>query len=1091
MSHKEFNLPDPTGAEPDFLAGGGEMGRRMRAFPWQATPLGPPETWPRSLKTVIRIMLTSRYAMWMAWGSELIFFCNDAYLPTLGVKQEWALGSRSERVWAEVWEAAGSRIEHVLNTGEATWDEGLMLLLERSGFPEETYHTFSYSPLPGDHGGIEGMLCVVTEETERVIGERRLGHLRDLAAELATATSMAQTRSAVERALGRCGRDLPLTLTYLVDTEECRLAFTSGIDPDHPLAASLLNGGEAEQPWPTDILEDTTPVAIDLPIAVPCAAWDRPVTRALLVPLSAQGQEMQAGFLVAGLSPFRPLDEDYSSFVSLMAGQIASGLANAKAYEAERRRAEALAEIDRAKTAFFSNVSHEFRTPLTLMLGPLEDMLSDPAANTALGDRLSIIHRNAERLLKLVNTLLDFSRIEAGRAVALYRRTDLCALTTELASGFRSACEKAGLILEIDCLPLPDDIFVDQDMWEKIVLNLLSNAFKFTFEGAIRVELRPTSDGMAAELNVRDTGIGIPEAEMPKLFDRFHRVEGARGRSHEGSGIGLSLVQELVRLHGGSVCVDSREGAGSSFRVRIPVGIQHLPAAQLERTPATDPVANRVRTYVEEALGWLPTVPSAGQEDEGPEPDDRERTDRTTGSLPRILVADDNADMRDYIRRLLGSEYEVTTVADGEAALAAIRSNRPDLMLSDAMMPKLDGFGLLAAIRSDPVLRDLPFILLSARAGEEAHIEGMAAGADDYLIKPFSSKELIARIRAHLALERLRRDATAHLRARTTELETLLSTLPVGVWFTHDPEATTAWGNRAAAELMRVDEQQNISLSAPENRRPRHFRILQGGNEPAVENLPLQRAARGEEVRGEEQEVLFEDGSSITLLLNASPLRDGEGRVNGAVTTAIDITERKQAEERQHLLLEELNHRVKNTLASVQAIAMQTLRTSTPEQFPSLFQARLAALSDAHDLLTKRHWAGACLVEVANLTLGPYGADRVVIDGPPVSLAPGVAVSLHLAFHELATNAAKYGALSAPGGQVRLEWRADADDKLLLLWRETGGPSVAPPTRRGFGTRLIERGLAHDLDGQVKLEFAHEGVRCSLRLPLSCRLRLC
>lgn len=1091
MKQMDFSASDPVGGGPAFLTAGGEMGRRMRAYPWDGTSLGPPEGWPQSLKTAVRIMLTSRYAMWMAWGEDLTFFCNDAYLPTLGVKQEWALGSRAGRVWAEVWDVAGSRIDHVLTTGEATWDEGLLLLLERSGFPEETYHTFSYSPLPGDHGNPEGMLCVVTEETERVIGVRRLACLRGLATGLATANTMASTRSAVESALDCCGRDLPFTLTYLLEGEQLRLAFASGIRADHPLAVRELDRRDTDGPWPLDILhEGAAPMTVDLAVNAPGGEWDRPATRALLVPLAGQGQDAPAGFLVAGLSPYRALDKDYVAFVCLVAGQIAGGVANARAYEAERRRAEALAEIDRAKTAFFSNVSHEFRTPLTLMLGPVEDMLGDPGLEPARREQLGTVQRNGRRLLKLVNTLLDFSRIEAGRVIATYRRTDLCALTAELASGFRSACEKAGLILDIDCHALPDDIFVDQDMWEKIVLNLLSNALKFTFDGTIRVELCAAAGGSRVELTVADTGTGIPADELPKLFDRFHRVEGARGRSHEGSGIGLALVQELVRLHGGSVGVESREGEGTVFTVSLPVGSAHLPADRVAAPDDAVPLGNRVQVYVEEALGWLPASVPVASGRVGTVTAEERRPDRAACLRPRIMVADDNADMRDYLRRLLGHDHDVVAVSDGEAALAAVKIDRPDLVLSDMMMPRLDGLGLLAAIRSDPALRDLPVILLSARAGEEARIEGLAAGADDYLVKPFSSKELIARVRAHLALERLRRDTTAHLQVRTTELETLLSTLPVGVWFTAEKDVAVAWGNRAAAELMRTPEQRNVSLSAPEEARPRHFRILRDGVELPPAGMPLQRAVRGEEVRGEEQEILFEDGDTITLLVNASPLRDGGGAVTGAVATAIDITERKQAEERQRLLLEELNHRVKNTLASVQAIALQTLRSSPPEQFAGLFQSRLEALAQAHDLLTRRHWTGARLDEVADLALKPYGADRVAITGPSVSLAPGVAVSLHLAFHELATNAAKYGALSVAGGRVLLDWRLGEGGKLLLAWREEGGPPVRPPVRRGFGTRLIERGLAHDLDGEVKLDFAPGGVRCALHIPFSNRLRL-
>ena len=228
-----------------------------------------------------------------------------------------------------------------------------------------------------------------------------------------------------------------------------------------------------------------------------------------------------------------------------------------------------LAEVDRAKTAFFSNVSLEFRTPLTLLLGPLEDALQKPAAGLH-GESLASAHRNGLRLLRLVNSLLDFSRIEAGRVQALYVPTDLAAATQELASVFQAAMTRAGLRYVIRCDALPQPVFIDHEMWEKIVLNLLSNAFKYTFEGEIRLELTAAAAG--ATLTIADTGTGIPPEALPQLFNRFYRVPGANGRTHEGSGIGLSLVRELVRLHGGSIAVESTIGQGSIFRVSIPFG---------------------------------------------------------------------------------------------------------------------------------------------------------------------------------------------------------------------------------------------------------------------------------------------------------------------------------------------------------------------------------------------------------------------------------------------------------------------------------------------------------------------------------------
>jgi signal transduction histidine kinase len=373
--------------------------------------------------------------------------------------------------------------------------------------------------------------------------------------------------------------------------------------------------------------------------------------------------------------------------------------------------------------------------------------------------------------LKLVNTLLDFSRIEAGRTQASYEPTDLAAYTAELASVFRSAVEKAGLTLVVDCPPLPEPVHLDREMWEKIVLNLLSNAFKHTFEGSITIRLRWC--GNYAELAVADTGVGIPKTELPRLFERFHRVKGARSRTHEGTGIGLALVQELVSLHSGVVSIESEEGKGSTFRVTVKTGIAHIPSDRLGAARALVSTAARATAYVEEALHWLPNATR-----DPPPTEVVDVASLPSGALPtsgdrrsRVIWADDNADMRDYVRRLLADRYDVLAVPDGLAALAAAQEQHPDLVLSDIMMPGLDGFGLLRALRADARTRTLPVILLSARAGEDAAIEGLDAGADDYLAKPFSAQELLARVRTHLELARARREWANELEQANSELE--------------------------------------------------------------------------------------------------------------------------------------------------------------------------------------------------------------------------------------------------------------------------------------------------------------------------------
>lgn len=733
---------------------------------------------------MVRIMLTSRYAMWMGWGKEFYFFCNDAYLPTVGIKRDWVLGTSARQVWAEIWPDIGPRAESVVQSGNATWDEALLLFLERSGYPEETYHTFSYSPVPDDDESIGGMLCVVTEDTERVIAERRLTTLRDIAAEIDTARTEPELYASIETLLGKRPKDLPLGLIYLIDSDGklARLVCSHPALPGTPIAPAQIEIGDPNAPWPVAAAgAKADPVGVrDLAQRfkdIPASGWDRPPKQALIVPLMHQAQERPAGFFIAGLNPYRPLDATYRGFVDLLAGQISSALSNVRAYEQERNRAEALAELDRAKTAFFSNISHEFRTPLTLMLGPLEDELRDAASPK---EGLQLAYRASLRLLKLVNTLLDFSRIEAGRMDANFEPTDLASYTADLASVFRSAVERAGLRLVVDCSPLPEPIYVDREMWEKIVLNLLSNAFKFTFKGEIRVAL--AWDGQGAQLRVVDSGVGIPEAELPRIFDRFHRVRGARSRTHEGTGIGLALVRELVEFHGGALSAHSVENEGTTFTIRLPAGHAHLPSNRIGAPHRQNARSAQSNPFVEEALRWLPESASTLNADAREELAASDPVASGDQPRARIVVADDNADMREYLRRLLSRAYEVEAVADGQAALESIQVNPPDLVLTDVMMPRVDGFGLLERVRADERTRSIPFIMLSARSGEEARVEGLAAGADEYLIKPFSARELLARVRSQLEIARVRREALvreqglrAQIEAHAEELERVVA----------------------------------------------------------------------------------------------------------------------------------------------------------------------------------------------------------------------------------------------------------------------------------------------------------------------------
>ena len=780
VAESVFGREDRRAEAPGVFAADEVVGRDLAAVDWAATPLGPPAGWPQSLQTTIGILLSSRFAMWMAWGPQLTFFCNAAYRrDTLGRKYPWALGRPAHEVWAEIWDDIGPRIKTVLSTGRATWDEALQLFLERSGFPEETYHTFSYSPLRDESGAAAGMLCVVREDTDRVIGERRMATLRDLGSDPSVVRTEREVLAFSGRILQRNTQDLPFTLTYLYERDlgSARLAYATGITAGHPAAAEAVDLDDERAPWPAAALARGASVVVALDGArfanLPTGGWPLAPTQALVVPLPQQGSAPY-GFVVAALNRYRPLDEGYRGFVELVAGQLAAGVGSARSFQAQQRRAEDLAELDRAKTVFFSNVSHELRTPLTLIAGPAEELgrLLGDRADPRAREELDVIRRNALRLGKLVNTLLDFSRIEAGRMQARFELTDLAAATLELASVFRSAMERAGLEFTVDCPALPEQVYVDRGMWEKVVLNLLSNALKYTFHGAVSVQVR--AEGAWAVFVVTDTGVGVAEADVPRLFERFHRIENARSRSNEGSGIGLALVRELLALHGGTIEAASVEHQGTAFTVRLPFGRDHLPAEAVVDDEAGATVSPTAEPFLQEALRWLPS-------DAASNPDHSEAARRTASGVPagmagrgapaRIVIADDNADMRDYLSRLLRTAgHTVIAVVDGLAALEACRTQAPDLLMADVMMPRLDGLRLVGELRADPATAGIPIVLLSARAGEEASIEGLEAGADDYLVKPFSAPDLLARVRTTVELARLR---AHHARWRSALVDSL------------------------------------------------------------------------------------------------------------------------------------------------------------------------------------------------------------------------------------------------------------------------------------------------------------------------------
>lgn len=797
-------LPASAGAG-NFLSGGGNMGEMMRRFDWEHTILGSPLSWELPLKTCVRIMLTSPQPMFIWWDKEaLINLYNDAYAVFLNSKHPEALGRSGKIVWSEVWEELQPKVDKVF-ANEGTYDDGAMFIMHRKGYAEETYIKFSYSPIAGEDGVIKGLFCVCEDESDKVISTRQLATLKEMGAVHYESRMTDTLYQEIINSIGTNNKDFPFAGIYEIRQSDTsvRLKAAVGINAGAQVLPPDFNIAGSDIVWPhmlTAIRENrivVSPLMPDLP-DLPTGFWKIPPRQLAFIPIGIGGNDYPYAIIVAALNPYRLYDDVYNQFCVSIAERLSLELNKMHILDQETKRAEALEEIDRAKTVFFSNISHEFRTPLTLMLGSLEALLEKGNTLTIQQQgNIDASHRNALRMLKLVNTLLDFSRIESGKMQANFTKVDIGILTQKLASNFTTLMETAGLQYHIHINNIGQAVSVDISMWEKILFNLLSNAFKYTWKGGVTVVL--SVQGTNLVLEVADTGVGIPAADLPRIFDRFHRVQGSTGRSYEGSGIGLSLTRELVLFHKGEITVESKEGIGSVFRVTIPVDKEHLSQSQVNTVLAFPDTITDM--YVEEATDMLRSMlltdrvlPSAGRPD----------TTRDT-----ILIVDDNADMRQYLKVLLESDYNVISAANGLEALIKIRRKQPALVLTDVMMPIMDGAQLLNEIRSSPATASLPVIILSARAGEECRMEGYDMGADDYLIKPFSAKELRSRVAGQIKTHKIRA-------AAQSQLHNIFKVAPAAIAVIEGPEFRFILGNAAYQKMVNRTEVELIGHTVEE-----------------------------------------------------------------------------------------------------------------------------------------------------------------------------------------------------------------------------------------------------------------------------------
>ncbi|CAG8491815.1 2417_t:CDS:10, partial [Acaulospora morrowiae] len=807
------------------------------SFDWSLTPLGSMDSWSPSLKITVDLCLHTAFPTVIYYGLEHVMIYNQMYRPILQMKHPTALGSPAREVWTEIYDSLKLWIDEIFSNGKGQFRDDILLLMHREGYIEESYFSFTLSPIFGVDETVEGVFNVVQETTQRVLSARRLKTLSGLGNRALGAKTMESACHLVTSTLRDHNEDIHFSLIYIIDTHDnvsykrANLVATTFdenlkmVKDDDGIEEWNFVKGNSTRELPDFLLDTFDTVCLqdkdsehrissyqgtasDANISSKLSTW--PIkqvvalnshlvvtlkddkSKAILLPVhvSFAGRITLSAVIICGLNPRRALDREYLEFLQLVVSHVSSSLADSRSRE-EKKQAKILADLNRQKIMFSQNIDHGLMTPLTLMLSPLEESVKACFPDSPMLPDLQLINRSTRRLLKHTSTLLQFSRIEAGNLDAQFRETNIVKYTLELASSFENLAKslKLSYLIQIPSYEefyseLKNKVFVDRDMYEKIVFNLCSNAFKHTWTGNVTVRLYPDriNDKESVTLEVSDTGVGIPKDDVSNLFQRFYRIDSSQPRSREGTGIGLALVKELVTRHKGEISVYSELKKGTTFFISLPTGWEHLPEKQVYFVDEEHKLGlgsmdeysfNERNLYLEESNQWTQDVPNDMDDSiddtmdfDGLSVLDEKVEQHVFPSLScdntskihevyyHILVVDENADMRNYLHRLLRKEFRVHCAYDGRDALRLLRKlpQLPDLILSDVIMPNMDGFELLKLLRSNPVTRLIPVILLSAKGEEDTGVEGLEHGADDYLVKPFSAEELIARVKVNIKL---------------------------------------------------------------------------------------------------------------------------------------------------------------------------------------------------------------------------------------------------------------------------------------------------------------------------------------------------
>ncbi|OZJ06458.1 hypothetical protein BZG36_00614 [Bifiguratus adelaidae] len=928
-----------------------EIEKLIASYDWKSHPLGDISKWSPTIKRTIDFMLSQKLPICLFLTTGLYVVYNDSFVEILGNKHPAAFGEKVQDIWPELWEQTKDDYLRVAVRGQVNFHRGKRFLVNRHGYQEELFFYYYIHPV-FDGDKIAGAVLNAVDITEDILQRRRDGCIRDISYLVGHGKSTKDAVQYATKALAKHSNDIPFSLHYLVEktneTSTLRLTAISGLRTSDPLApththsslppshdtsiASLTDHlNSASTPWDISYAVQQKQIQlVELPEQYQQAMTpdgDK-VCQAAILPIYDNQKGRLVSVVILGVNPNRRYDAAYKKFHLILATQLWSNISSAQRLEEARRKQEEMAQLQRTKTAFFQSTSHEFKTPITLLLGHIEQLKSLKLPLEA-EYSLTVARRSALRLLKLVTSLLDFSRFDAHRAKPAFLPTDISAYIIDLASVFRSAFDSANLKYEVDVAPVATMAYLDREMMEKVIYNLISNALKCTVTGKVTVRVREV-DNEKVEISVIDTGVGIRKEDIPFLFERFYRVESNLKRSNEGTGIGLALTKEIISVHQGEITVQSVEGEGSAFSIVLPLGKEHLDPSTIVDTADgyTQPYRQREVTeqYFEEILTSLPTLGLSKAQVTNDHASENGPTSSVgkAGTIARsplspftpfsqiheygfaiyryVLIADDNADMGEYLQFLLSPFWKVKVCHNGDEAFEVARKNPPGLVVADVMMPRLNGLDFVRKIRSDLELCTLPVILISARGDDNSQVEGLEAGADDYMVKPFNSKEIIARVRTHLELGRLR-----------SEFERLTTLSPVGM-FQYDANGKLMFRSKSLTKIADAGSSQIWTTVHPDD-------------------ISMVRRVWDHSFKVQSREKIefryvHRDGKVVWVLAEWGPEYGEDGKFLGIIGAVTDVTERVEAQIQQlnevqesqvnqELMIDTISHELRNPLNAI------------------------------------------------------------------------------------------------------------------------------------------------------------------------------